>query len=164
MWSDPAEQLRQVAVEVRLEVDEARWCGRRNHCRQSTGQPPTQLRKVEPNKSDRRGVVEDGQKDVRASHRRKLAKKDLPFLTGVVEGRERIAVELTPDFGRRRMNRRCECAGGHHVDGSREAMLGEHATAGLEQQREPNAGIVDELEERFLDPWLDRGSHSARLT
>src|SRR5215203_3675619 len=167
LWSDPAEQLRQVAIEVGLETGEARRRLRSRGAGRRRREPFTELREVESHETDGRRVVEHGEKDVRSPGRRKLAEEDLARLTGMVERREGVAVELAPDFGRRCMDRRRERAGGHDVDGPGEPVLREHPPTRLEQEHEPNAGVVDEPAERLLDPGLDGGggrSHGRAFT
>src|SRR5438045_4881093 len=55
------------------------------------------------------------------------------------------------------MNAGGQRAGTHHVDGAREPVLGQHLTAGMEEQRQLGPRVVDESLERSLDPRLDHG-------
>src|SRR5436190_8759472 len=55
------------------------------------------------------------------------------------------------------MNAGGQRAGTHHVDGAREPVLGQHLTAGMEEQRQLGTRVVDEPLERSLDPRLDHG-------
>src|SRR5690348_3112071 len=50
-----------------------------------------------------------------------------------------------------------ERAGGHHVHRARKAMLREHLTARMEEERQLRARVDDEPLERLLDPRLHHG-------
>ena len=75
----------------------------------------------------------------------------------MVQPAEGASVELPAELARRRVDARRQRARGHHVHRAREAVLRQHLTARMEQQRQLGARVVDEPLERRLDPRLHHG-------
>src|SRR5215208_7711922 len=156
LFSYSSKQLRQVSVQLALEVlrQHAR-VGRRGGRRGA--QALLELAEVELHQAEGAVAVEHRQKDERPARGRHVRQINLARATRVVQPAERLPLQLLPQLGRRRVDRRGEGAGGHHVHRPGEAVLGDDLAARVEQEREQYARVVHELLDRRLDPALDRG-------
>src|SRR5512134_1166827 len=98
MRSDPAEQLRQIPVEVGLEIGECGSRGRRRRVGHGRRESSAQLSEIEAHEADRARVVEHGEQDVASTPRGQLAEKDLATLASMMQAGERRTIQLSADL------------------------------------------------------------------
>src|SRR5262245_12814920 len=102
----PAEERRQVRVELPLEIHGEHWLSRQRQRRSRGRQLPAELLEVHPHETKRAFRVEDREADVRAARRLRANEIELFVGARVMQAVKRAALELLAQFNRRRVNRR----------------------------------------------------------
>src|SRR5688572_3128694 len=121
--SRPPKQYSEILVQFALEVFVQHWLGRSDGRGGGVREIRLELVEIHADEAERAFFVEHREKNVGAVRGFCFGEKDLPILSGVMQARERLPIELATELRRRDVDRRRERARGHDVHGAREAVL-----------------------------------------